>query len=142
MQQAKVGDRVKVHYTGFLEDGTLFDSSTDREPLTFTIGERELIPGFEDAVVGMNVGETKTITIPPHEAFGDYRQELVLVIQRSQIPSHIDPRLGMMLEVQSPEGTVANVTITEMNDETITLDGNHPLAGKTLTFKIELLEIV
>lgn len=142
MAQAKVGDRVRVHYSGFLEDGTMFDSSLEKEPFEFTLGEEMVIPGFENAVIGMKVGDTKKVSVPPEEAYGNYSEDLVVVIDRAQIPDHIDPELGMMLQVRSQEGTTTNVTITDISEDTVTLDGNHPLAGKELTFEIELLEIV
>ncbi|HEC91867.1 MAG TPA: peptidylprolyl isomerase [Candidatus Atribacteria bacterium] len=142
MAQAKIGDKVKVHYSGSLKDGTVFDSSLEKEPFEFTLGEDMVIPGFENAIIGMNEGETKTVSIPPEEAYGDYREELVVTVDRSQIPSDIEPRLGMVLQVRSREGTIANVIIRDITENSITLDGNHPLAGKELTFEIKLLEVV
>ncbi len=142
MVQAKAGDTVRVHYSGFLDDGTVFDSSLDREPFEFTLGQGMVIPGFEDAVVGMDVGETKTVNIPSERAYGPYRDELLVSVERSQVPPNIEPDLGMELQIRTPEGTVTNVTITEMDEESITLDANHPLAGKDLIFEIKLVEIV
>lgn len=142
MVQAKAGDTVRVHYSGFLDDGTVFDSSLDREPFEFTLGQGMVIPGFEDAVVGMDVGETKTVNIPSERAYGPYRDELLVSVERSQVPPDIEPDLGMELQIRTPEGTVTNVTITEMDEESITLDANHPLAGKDLIFEIKLVEIV
>ncbi|NOZ26033.1 MAG: peptidylprolyl isomerase [Nitrospirae bacterium] len=142
MVQAKSGDTVRVHYSGFLDDGTVFDSSLDREPFEFTLGQGMVIPGFEDAVVGMDVGETKTVNIPSEKAYGPYRDELLVSVERSQVPPNIEPDLGMELQIRTPEGTVTNVTITEMDEDSITLDANHPLAGKDLIFEIKLVEIV
>lgn len=141
MSQAKLGDRVRVHYKLFLNDGTIFDSSLEREPLEFTIGEGMVIPGFENAVIGMNEGETKNISLPPEDAYGPYRNDLVFVVGRSMVPPDIDPQVGMGLQVRSPKGII-NVIITNVTDNTITLDGNHPLAGKDLKFEVKLLNIL
>ncbi len=142
MPSAKSGDTVKVHYKGTLADGTEFDSSLDREPFVFTLGENMVIPGFENAIIGMEVGETKSVTIPSNDAYGPYRQDLVVEIEKGLIPPNINPELGMVLQLQSEEGEITNVTVTEISDNTVTLDGNHPLAGQDLTFEIQLLEIV
>lgn len=142
MAQAKVGDKVRIHYEGSLEDGTVFDSTLEKEPFEFTLGQERIIPGFENAITGMNEGETKTVLISPEDAYGQYREELVAIIEKSQIPPNIDPRIGMMLQARSQEGAITNLTITEITENTVTLDGNHPLAGKSLNFEIELLEIV
>ncbi len=141
MAQAKVGDRVKVHYSGFLEDGTIFDSSLQSDPFEFTLGEGMVIPGFENAVIGMETGETKTINIPSDEAYGPHRKELVATIERAQIPENISPEVGMSLQVKTPDGSFTNVLITEVSEGTVTLDANHPLAGKDLIFEIKLVEI-
>lgn len=141
MAQAKAGDKVKVHYTGTLSDGTVFDSSLEREPLEFTLGEGQVIPGFEEAVVGMEPGGTKNITLAPDQAYGDYNAEAVTDVPRDQIPPHIAPEVGMMLEVRLETGQPAHVIITEVSDESVTLDGNHPLAGKDLSFDLSLVEI-
>ncbi len=143
MTQAKMGDTVKVHYTGKLEDGTIFDSSLNREPLEFTLGEAEVIRGFETAVVGMNPGETKTSTVAAEEAYGPYRRERVMAVSRGQIPEHIEPQVGQRLQVnQGEQQQPMIVTITDVSEERVVLDGNHPLAGQDLTFDIQLLEIV
>ncbi|NOY39111.1 MAG: peptidylprolyl isomerase [Nitrospirae bacterium] len=142
MVQVKAGDTVRVHYSGFLDDGTVFDSSLEREPFEFTLGQGMVIPGFEDAVVGMDVGDTKTVNIPTDQAYGPYRDELLVAVERSQVPPNIEPDVGMELQIRTPEGTVTNVTITEMDENSITLDANHPLAGKDLIFEIKLVEIV
>ncbi|MGA7932439.1 MAG: peptidylprolyl isomerase [Kovacikia sp.] len=141
MTQAKHGDTVKVHYTGKLEDGTVFDSSTEREPLEFTIGEGNIIPGFEKAVVGMDLGQSKTEIIPTEQAYGPYQEEMVVTIDRKQMPAEIAPEVGQQLHIQQPNGQVLPVIITDVSDVTVTLDANHPLAGENLTFDIQLVEI-
>ena len=142
MARAKVGDKVRVRYRGFLNDGTIFDLSSEKRPLEITIGEKKVIPGFEEAIVGMSEGDTKGVSISPEDAFGPYRKDLVLVVRHSDMPQHIDPHLGMKLEIRSYDGGTASVTVADISEETITLDGNHELAGKELNFKIELVEIV
>lgn len=142
MTQAKSGDTVRIHYTGTLDDGTEFDSSTGRDPLEFALGGGQVIPGFDSAVDGMAVGENKTVTIPADEAYGERHEQLVQEVPKTALPDEIDPAVGMQLQSRSPEGQVMNLVITEVADETITLDGNHPLAGQSLTFAIELVEIV
>jgi peptidylprolyl isomerase len=141
MVQAKLGDRVKVHYTGRLIDGQVFDSSQDRAPIEFKIGDKMVIPGFESAVIGMTLGENKTVTIESENAYGPYMTELVTSVDREQFPQHIAPQIGQQLEIKSDEGFEAIVTVTEVTDATVTLDANHPLAGKNLVFEIELVEI-
>ncbi len=139
---AKVGDTVKVHYTGTLEDGSVFDTSIGREPLQFTIGEGQMIPGFENGVIGMKLGESKTITIPEDQAYGPHYEELVLVISRDQLPEGMEPEVGQRLQTAQPNGQIIIVTITEVSESTVTVDANHRLAGKTLTFEIQLVEIL
>jgi FKBP-type peptidyl-prolyl cis-trans isomerase 2 len=141
MSKAKNGDTVKVHYTGKLDDGTVFDSSMDSEPLEFTLGEQKIIPGFEEAVEGMEAGEEKTVKIPPEQAYGDRREENVIDVERSSIPEDITPEPGMMLQLTLQDGSVANVVVADVKDEMVTLDGNHPLAGKELNFDIKLVEV-
>ena len=141
MAQAKNGDTVKVHYTGKLNDGTVFDSSEGREPLEFVVGTGEIIPGFEEAVIGMNEGETKTVTIPADKAYGPHNDELVLVVGREQVPPDLKVKIGDLLQVTLPDGHRVDVTVTALNDEAVTLDANHPLAGQDLTFEIELVSI-
>jgi peptidylprolyl isomerase len=141
MRQAENGDTVRVHYTGRLDDGTIFDSSRDRESIKFTLGRGQLIKGFEDAVVGMSVGEVKTVRIPSDEAYGPHREELVLRVPRAQFPPNIEPRKGLALSIRQPDGGIMEVEITEVSEDSVTLDANHPLAGKDLTFEIELVEI-
>ncbi|QIZ71154.1 FKBP-type peptidyl-prolyl cis-trans isomerase [Oxynema aestuarii] len=140
MAAAKTGDTVKVHYTGKLEDGTVFDSSVEREPLQFTLGEGQVIPGFEKAALGMNPGDSKTETIPPEEAYGEHREEMVVQVERQQIPDNF-AKVGQRLQIQQPTGQKIPVVVTEVADATVTLDANHPLAGKSLTFDIEMVEI-
>ncbi|MCW3135256.1 MAG: peptidylprolyl isomerase [Methanophagales archaeon] len=142
MAQAKPGDTVKVHYTGKLEDGTVFDTSTDRDPLQFTIGERKIIPGFEQAVVGMNPGESKTIKVPMDEAYGPHREEMVMVVDRNQLPVDLIPEVGQQLQSRQPDGQTMVVTVIGVSESSVTVDANHPLAGKDLTFDILLVEIV
>lgn len=141
MTQAKTGDTVKVHYTGKLEDGTPFDSSLDKDPLEFTLGEGRIIPGFEQAVLGMNPGDSKTVDIPADNAYGPYRDDWVMVVEREQIPAEIEPQVGQQLQVRQGEQEYV-VQITDISDGEVTLDRNHPLAGEDLTFDIELMEIV
>ena len=141
MSQAKEGDKVKVHYRGFLKDGKVFDSSEGKEPLEFTIGRKMVVPGFEKAVTGMTLGETKKISLQPKEAYGEYKEGLVATVNRSEIPNDINPELGMMLQVSPEPGRPSAVTVTELNEKTLTLDGNHPLAGKELTFDLNLVSI-
>jgi peptidylprolyl isomerase len=142
LSQAKNGDTIKVHYTGKLNDGSVFDSSENREPLEFQLGNGQLIPGFEKAVTGMSVGDSTTVTIPATEAYGDVNEELILNVDRSRMPADINPEIGMQLQVQQPNGQPIPVVITEVTDEFVMLDANHPLAGKDLTFDIEVVEIV
>ncbi|BDA73543.1 peptidyl-prolyl cis-trans isomerase, FKBP-type, putative [Rivularia sp. IAM M-261] len=141
MGQAKVGDTVTVHYTGKLTDGTVFDSSSGGDPLEFTIGTGQLIPGFEDAVVGMNAGDSKTTHIPVDQAYGTYRDDMVIEVDREQMPPELEPEIGQQLQLQQPTGQVIPVVITEISDSTITLDANHPLAGEDLVFDIQLVGI-
>lgn len=141
MTQAKQGDTVQIHYTGKLPDGTVFDSSVNREPLSFALGSGQVIPGFETAVVGMNPGDTKTATIASDEAYGPRRDEMVLVVEREKIPEEIPLGVGQQLQLQGPQGQALPVVVTEVSDGEVTLDANHPLAGQDLTFDIELVAI-
>ena len=142
MTKAKTGDRVKVNFEGFLEDGEVFGSTMDDEPFEFTIGEKNMLPGFENAVIGMQKGDTKTITLPPEEAYGAHKKELVSVMEKSGFPEEIQLEVGKRLRVRTQDGIYTMVTIKEFNEDRIVLDENDPLAGKTLTFKIELVEII
>jgi peptidylprolyl isomerase len=139
--EAKSGDTVKIHYSGTLNDGTQFDSSRGREPLEFGIGSGQVIPGFEKAVEGMNVGDSKTFSIPPEEAYGQHRAELVQDVPKTALPDDLTPALGMQLQGTSGDGRQMTLVVTAVKDEAITVDGNHPLAGQELNFDIELLEI-
>jgi peptidylprolyl isomerase len=141
MAQAKSGDTVRIHYSGFLMDGTIFDSSLEGEPLEFTLGDGAVIPGFEDGVLGMEEGEERTLAIPPVRAYGDRDEDLVATVDLGQIPPEIEPVVGSILQITSQDGEVSNVIITELTDTTITLDGNHPLAGQELIFEVKLLGV-
>jgi len=142
MVQARMNDKVKVHYSGTLSDGTIFDSSLEREPFEFTIGRGMVVPGFENGIVGMNEGETKTVSISADDAYGPYKDDLVGVIDKSRIPEDIDLDVGMVLQMSSPEGGITNVTVADISDAGVTIDLNHPLAGKDLIFEIKLLEVL
>lgn len=142
MTQAKSGDTVRIHYTGTLEDGTQFDSSDGRDPLEFALGGGQVIPGFDSAVDGMTVGESKSVTIEPDQAYGQRHEQLVQEVPKSALPEEMEPATGMQLQSQSPDGQVMNLVVTEVQDDSITVDANHPLAGQALTFAIELVEIV
>lgn len=142
MSTVNDGDTVKVHYTGKLNDGSVFDSSQDREPLEFTLGQGQLIPGFEDAVNGMEPGESTTVTIPSDEAYGERRDDLELEVAKNELPDNIEPEVGMQLQMQQQQsGQAVPVKITKVEDDKVTLDANHPLAGKDLTFDIEVVEV-
>jgi len=141
MAEVKANDTVKVHYTGRLSDGTVFDSSLSREPLEFTIGQKMVIPGFEKGMIGMTVGETRTVAIASQDAYGPYLEDLVGSIKRTQIPPNIDLQVGGILQMQTPDGGTMLVVVKALTDEAVTLDANHPLAGKDLAFEINLLEI-
>jgi len=141
MATAKQGNSVKVHYHGTLSDGTVFDSTYEESPMDFTLGEGEIIPGFEEAVDGMDEGEKKSITVEPERAYGEYNDQGVVQVPRENLPEDIQPEEGMMLQLNTPEDQVVYVTVTEIDDQNVTLDANHPLAGKTLNFDIELIQI-
>lgn len=141
MTTLKRGDTAKVHYTGTLDDGRVFDTSKNREPLEFELGGGQIISGFEIGVEGMEVGETRKIEVSPEEAYGFHREELVMKVPSGEFPEHITPEVGTQLQVKQQDGTPFGVVITEVSEETVTLDANHPLAGQTLHFQVELLEI-
>ncbi|MDD3112171.1 MAG: peptidylprolyl isomerase [Methanofollis liminatans] len=141
MTKATQDSTVLLHYTGTLEDGTEFDSSRGGDPLQFTVGGGEVIPGFEEAVVGMAPGETKTFTIPADEAYGPRRDDLVMQVARDQFPPEIDFAVGQQYPVEVNEGQVVLVTVAALDSETVTLDANHPLAGKDLTFAVEVVTV-
>jgi len=141
MSKAKQNDKVAVHYTGKLDDGSIFDSSRDREPLEFTIGGGQIIAGFEEGVLGMAVGESKTITINPENGYGDAQEDLIIEIDRNEIPEDIEVKEGLQLQMNQPDGEPVVVVVTKVTKDKVILDANHPLAGKTLTFEIELMKI-
>lgn len=139
--QAKIGDTVQVNYTGKLADGVVFGTTAGRAPLEFKLGASDMIPGFEKAVLGMKVGEKKTVTVPANEAYGPHRDELVLEVPREKIPSGITPEVGQILRVPLSSGGTTAVMVIKVTDTTVTVDTNHPLAGQDLTFEIELIKI-
>ena len=136
-----MNDTVALHYTGSFTDGSVFDSSVDREPFEFTIGQGMVIPGLENGIVGMNEGDSRTLNIPAEEAYGLHREDLLTVIGRSQIPANIDLKIGMVLQARSPDGGATAVIVRDINGENVTLDFNHPLAGKELIFEVNLIKI-
>ena len=142
MTQAKSGDTVRIHYTGTLDDGTQFDSSDGRDPLEFALGGGQVIPCFDTAVDGMTVGESKSVTIQPEEAYGERHDQLVQQVPKTTLPDDMELAVGMQLQSQGPDGQVMNLVVAEVEDDSITVDANHPLAGQALTFAIELVEIV
>ena len=142
MAEAKKGDTVKVHFTGKLSDGTVFDTSDGKDPIQFTLGSGQVIEGFDEGVTGMQVGESKTINIPQEKGYGERRDELMLEVERKHLPDNIDPEHGERLEMEDPNGRKIRVTVTDKTDEKLVLDANPPLAGQDLTFDIELVEIV
>jgi FKBP-type peptidyl-prolyl cis-trans isomerase 2 len=141
MEKVKEKDTVSVHYTGTLSDGEVFDSSVDREPLSFTVGAGQMIPGFDSAVVGMEVKEKKSVTIAATEAYGEVRPDMVQIISKDQLPPDLKPEVGQQLASQLPSGEQIIVTVSEITESEVTIDANHPLAGKELTFDIEVVEI-
>lgn len=141
MSQVKENDTVRVHYTGKLSNGQVFDSSADREPLEATLGQGMLIPGFEKAIIDMKVNDKKTVTIPKEEAYGDVQKELFHKVDKTQLPQDIKPEVGMGLMSRSEDGREHQFRIAEVNEDHIIVDGNHPLAGQDLTFDLELVEI-
>ncbi len=141
MAEAQKGDTVHIHYTGRLDDGTVFDTSENRDPLGFVLGEGKVIPGFEAAVQGMAEGEQKTATIESEQAYGPRRDELLLEVERERMPDDLEPEVGQPLQMQTADGQTVQVTIVKVEEEQVVLDANHPLAGKDLTFDIELVKI-
>lgn len=149
MAQAKKGDRVKVHYTGKLDDGSVFDSSECGDegdcgcsgPLEFTVGAGEVIPGFEQAVEGLSINETRSVHIPVDQAYGERVEEMVAQVPRSELPADMVPEVGQQLEVTQEDGNAFQVVITAVTDDQVTIDANHPLAGRNLNFDIRLVEI-
>lgn len=141
MTAAKSGDKVRIHYTGTLSDGTQFDSSEGRDPLEFQLGSGQVIKGFDDGVTGMTVGEKKTVNIPCEDAYGPENDAMKQDVPREQIPAEIPLEVGLMLQMQGPDGQVLPVKVVNITDEAVTLDANHELAGKDLTFALELVSI-
>jgi peptidylprolyl isomerase len=141
MARATQGTNVAFHYVGKLDDGTVFDTSTDSEPLRVTVGQGEVIRGVEQALEGMAPGETKTVKLPPEEAYGPHREELIQKIERAQIPPHVDVSVGQRLQGRDPQGRTLHLTVVDASDDAVTLDANHPLAGKDLTFELKLVDV-
>lgn len=141
MTQVKPGDKVRLHYTGTLDDGSQFDSSAGRDPLEFTVGSGQIIPGLDREIPGMVVGDKKTVVIAAADAYGESHPDAIQAIPRSNVPAEIPLELGLQLQMQSPSGQIVPVTVVGITDEEVTLDANHPLAGKALTFAIELVSI-
>lgn len=142
MAEAKSGDTVRISYTGKLDDGSIFDSSKGKEPLEFTIGNNRLIQDFETSVIGMKPGQSKTIQIESDKAYGPYLTEALIKLHRNRFPDDIEPEVGQRLNATCADGHTMVVTVIEVTDSTITLDSNHPLAGKNLTFDVKLVEIL
>jgi peptidylprolyl isomerase len=142
MAQAKEDDTVKVHYTVRLDSDTVVGSTKNEEPLQFTLGKGQVLPGFEQAVVGMNSGESKTVLVTADQAFGPYLDEMVVVVDRGRLPEGLNPKEGDRIQLQSRSGETMTVSVMGVSESTITIDGNHPLAGKDLIFDIEFLEVV
>ena len=141
MTAAKEGDTVRIHYTGTLDDGTVFDSSDGRDPLEFTVGSGMIIPGLDKAIPGMDVGDKKTVEVPATEAYGPIQPGARQAVPRQDIPPEIPLEVGLQLQMQGPNGQVIPVTVAEVSETDVTLDANHPLAAKDLTFAIEMMEI-
>jgi peptidylprolyl isomerase len=142
MAQAKLGDTVKVHYTIKLGDGTIIGSTANQEPLQFTIGDGQIIPGFDQAVVGMNPGESRTVQIPADQAFGPHLEEMVVMVERKNFPTDWKPRVGEQVQFKQEDGAIISLMVTDTSEANVTLDGNHPLAGKDLTFDIQFLGVI
>ena len=141
MAVAKAGDRVRVHYTGRFDDGTVFDSSEGGEPLEFTVGDGQMIPGFDTAVTGMELGATQTVTIAASDGYGDRSDDMVIEVERTQLPPDMNPEVGEQLMMQQPGGSPFQVLVVGTTESSITFDANHPLAGQDLTFEIALVSI-
>lgn len=142
MSEAKQGDTVRVHYTGKLKDGTVFDTTTNRHPMQFTIGDGQIIPGFEQAVVGMRPGQSKTVQVPTDKAYGPHREDMVVTVDHDRFPESLEPEVGQTLEITGSDGLKAVATVADVSKETVMLDINHPLAGEELVFDIQLIEVV
>ena len=141
MSQAKSGDVVTIHYTGTLDDGTEFDSSAGGDPLQFVLGSDQVIQGFSNAIMGMTVGDSKKVNIPAEQAYGPRNEQMVQEVPKTVLPEDLTPKEGMALQARNQDGRPVNLLVTAVSDDTITVDGNHPLAGKALNFDIELVDI-
>jgi FKBP-type peptidyl-prolyl cis-trans isomerase 2 len=141
MDKAKTGDTVSIHYTGMLESGEVFESTKERDPIEITLGNRKVIPGVEKGILGMAVGETKTFEVTPEEGFGERMQEFKTAVKREDLPDQMKPVVGQPLKVEQPDGESFVMFISDMDEDTVTLDANHPLAGQTLTFTVELMAL-
>ena len=141
MNQVKENNTVKVNYTGKLADGQVFDSSEGKEPIEFTLGQGQLIPGFEKGLIDMKLNEKKTITVAKEEAYGDVNKDLIQEVKKTELPQDMTPEVGMGLVSKSPDGQEMNLLVVEVREESIVIDGNHPLAGKELIFDLEVVEI-
>ncbi len=142
MSKVKSGDRVKIHYSGSFEDGTVFDASEGRAPLEFTVGAQEVIKGMEDALIGMSPGESKKEVIAPERAYGMRNPEMAVEVERKNMPEDMAPVVGHQVKITQDDGSTIVAQVTAVTEEHVTLDANHPMAGKELTFDIELLEII
>jgi peptidylprolyl isomerase len=142
MAQANSGDTVKIAYTGKLNDGTVFDSSEGRDPLEFVIGENTIIPTLEASVIGMSIGDKATVEVTAENAYGPHQPDAIQTVERSMIPAEVELAIGAQLQATAPDGQVLVLTVAAIEETTVTLDGNHPLAGQDLTFDIELMEVV
>ncbi|MBO8167261.1 MAG: peptidylprolyl isomerase [Kosmotoga sp.] len=142
MRKVEKGNTVRVHYTGKFENGEIFDTSVNRTPLEFIVGNGQVIKGFAEAVIGMKIGEKKTVNIPFEEAYGPHMDELVFTFEKQSLPENLNPEIGQKLQLVTGDGKRVNVTIIAVSETDITLDANHPLAGKNLVFEIELVEIL
>lgn len=141
MSQAGMGNTVRVHYTGKTADGKVFDSSSGGDPIEFKIGERKVIPGFEEAIIGMEVGATRTAEIPPEKAYGQRQDHLIVQIDRDRVPADLNPQVGKQVELRGAEGEAKLAVVTEVSAKAVTVDANHPLAGHSLTFDLQLVEV-
>ncbi|MFO7904972.1 MAG: FKBP-type peptidyl-prolyl cis-trans isomerase [Planctomycetota bacterium] len=142
MTKAEDSKKVRVHYTGSLDDGTVFDSSQERDPLEFTIGSNEIIPAVENAVKGMEEGEEKQVKVPPTEAYGERNEQAIMEVSKSQLPSDVDVKVGTVLQGSTQDGDTMRLQVTEVNEDSVTVDANHPLAGQNLNFDLKLVEVV
>ncbi len=142
MSAVIAGNKVKIHYTGTFDDGEIFDSSREADPLEFEVGSGQVIPGFDNAVIGMHVGETKQVRLPENEAYGPYNQEMVFDAEPDQFEEGLIPEVGQQFQTTMEDGTPLLLTVKSVEDGKIVLDANHPMAGKTLNFDLEVVEIV